>query len=376
MGARYGGLWSLQLACVVFTSLFFRELLRALIGVACGRCATVCFMPLSSHTELAPQPSRMRLALLQLAGPTINLLMAVGLRLAFPGPGSRWAAAAVEFNLVWGLVCLLPILPFDGGRLLQVCLGEDRGTITMLVSVAVAEMATTLAVAGFRSPEFGLIFLLAAISSALGWHRSWRRQLDAQAAEELREARRLFQAQRDEDACLAAERIAHSECLSATRNAALALLAQAALRAGQPKRAAAALRTIAPTSEVDLLTLAEVEIANGLPLGAIRALERARRNCGFDRASARLLLDLYASVGDYQRVSYVAIDLAGLLGADDLRLVANALQAAGEVDRATYVIAASLSSIAGATRRGDGSFEAEPGLISKAADLNLKARNG
>jgi hypothetical protein len=131
-----------------------------------------------------------------------------------------------------------------------------------------------------------------------------------------------------------------SDCTIETRNAALNVLAQAAAAAGKPKEAAEALRAISPKSDADVVTRAAVDHANGRPERALADLEHAKEVGLLDRAAARFLLDHYASLGDYERVAAAAIDLARLLGRDDLRLVARALQAAGEANRAAQVLSA------------------------------------
>jgi hypothetical protein len=301
-------------------------------------------MALSSKPEVEPILPRSRRVAIQLVGPAIHLLLAAGLHALFPHPTHKWLARLVEFNVVWGLIGLLPIWPFPGGRILAFLLGADRA-LTMLVTVGLAEVATAVAVGVFRSPALGVVFLLAAVLSALRWRRSWRRQLDSHACAEIGRARALLDARQDDAARLVATAVAQSDCCSEARNAALTVLARAALRAGQPKRAQEALEAIGRRSAVDLETLVAVEIANGQTERAVAALEQARRDGGLDRVAARLLVDLYASVEDYEQVAAVALDLSRVFGAEDVRVIALALLAAGEAGLAGQVAAC-----AGATR--------------------------
>jgi Zn-dependent protease len=347
----------LLLATVIFASIFMRELLRVLCGVIGGRCETGAPVTQSSDTRgVDVRRLRAHLVVRHLAGPVTSLLIAAVLRCAFPAPAPAWVANAVGLNAAWGLVGLLPGLPFPGGRVLRACLGPDGDVAAMLVSVGVAEVACALAIAGLRSPWLGLIFLVAGVSTALQWLRTRRRVLNSEALEQLQQARALHDARRYGDACRAAEAVVHTACTSDTRNAALTLLARVAIHAGQPGKAAAAVRSIAPRSAVDAWTLAAVENANGHPERAIATLDRVRRREGLDQAGARLLIDLHASVGDYPSVTGVAIDLLRLLGPEDIDLVAGALHAARESELAARLVSASAPATAmgreGASTRG------------------------
>jgi hypothetical protein len=233
-------------------------------------------------------------------------------------------------------------------RALRAWCGLDPNAATMLVSVGVAEVATVVAVAGLRSPELGLLFLAAGACSALQWLRSRRAVLDAQAFEQLRQARAQLEAKRYGDAYRSAEGAVHTACKSGTRNTALTLLAQAALHAGHPGKASAALRSITPRAAVDPGTLAAVENANGHPERAIATLDRVRSTGGLDRTGARLLIDLHVSAGDYERVTDVAIELSRVLGPDDVQVVAAALQVAQECELATRLVAATVATAAAA----------------------------
>jgi hypothetical protein len=322
-----------------------RELLRALMGVACGRRATVVLMALSSNTEIEPELSRRSFTAFQLAGPVLNFLFAMGLHWACPSPASSGVLYAIKFNIAWGIIGLLPILPFDGGRILDAWLGADRAVVTMLVSVGVAEVATTASIVAFRSPELGFLLLAAGIYSALRWHRTRRGLLDSQALAQLDQANALLDTERYAEAFSIADAAVRTACGPATRNAALAVLARAAIHVGEPRTAAAAIRRILPRSAADAGTLAAVENANGQMERAIATLDRARRTGDLDRKGARLLIDLHASVGNLRHVATAAAELSRLLGPDDLRVIVGALQAAGEPDLAAHLMPALAAAI-------------------------------
>jgi hypothetical protein len=292
-------------------------------------------MTLSSKTKAESVLPRDRQVAIQLAGPACYLLLGAGLHAMFPHPPG-WLARLIQFNVVWGLVGLLPIWPFPGGKILGVFLGAERAR-TMLASVGLAELAAAVAIGVFRSPVLGVAFVLAGVLSAVRWYRLRRHQLDSYAKAELSRARMLLDAGEHDEAEFVATAVAQCDCRSEARNAALALLARAALGAGRPKRALEAVEAIAPRSSVDLETLVAVETANGHPERAIVALEQARRRGGLDRAAARLLVDLYASAGDYERLAAAAVDLSRVFGPEDVRVIALSLEAAGEASLADRV---------------------------------------
>jgi hypothetical protein len=131
-----------------------------------------------------------------------------------------------------------------------------------------------------------------------------------------------------------AEEAAHTSCKPQTRNAALTVLAWASVHAGERARAVTAVRAIAPPEAADPATLAVVENASGHPERAVATLEHARRGGGLDRAEARLLIDLHASLGQYERVADVALGLARLLGPEDMLRIVEALHGTGQPDLA------------------------------------------
>jgi hypothetical protein len=321
---------------VAFVSVFVRELLRLGIVVVSGR---------RPAPPLAAKPSNRPFT--PLRAPLTCLLFAAALRGTYHAPGPSWLASAVAFNAAWGFVSLLPALPFEGGQTLQAYIGPGRQTVMMLVSVGVAEAAAVAAFAGLCSAALGLLFLVAAISTALGWLRARRGELDSQSVEHLERARVEFEATHYNDACDSAQAAAHFAFKFEVRNAALTLLAEAALHAGQPRRASAALRAVLSSGAVDPALLAAVESANGDPGRAIATLDRARRRGGLlDQAAARLLIDLYASVGDYDGVTGVAIELSRLLGPEDVTRVVAALRVARESELAARLVSASAAALA------------------------------
>jgi Zn-dependent protease len=333
MGVRGGPDAMLRWAAVIFVSLMIREFLRSLVGVARGHRATIFLTALGANTRFAPKlPSRQAIGT-TLAGPGISVVMGLGLSYArHLGPASHtaWAGMAASFNLTWGFINLLPVLPFDGGRLLAASLGKRREGITMLVSIMMAEVAAAFSAVALRSPELAVLFLAAGVSSGWRWARSNQRRVHIQAAEGLRTANFLLASRKYPQAWAAAKEVATSASGARHRNAALTTLAWVALGEGEPARAVEALRHVLPRPAVDPYTLAAVQSAIGDPDGAIATLDHASRTTRLGRDAVRLLLDLHASSGNYSQVAVTAHEFFSVLGVPDVHRVVDALQRAGE----------------------------------------------
>jgi hypothetical protein len=218
--------------------------------------------------------------------------------------------------------------------------GRRRAWIAMLVSVIAAEVGATFAIVALRSPEVGLLCLAAGIASAWRWVRSHQKQMEKRAHERLRAAQWFLASQRYTEAWAAAKDAAIAGCGVRVRNAALTTLAWTALGEGEPWRAGEVLRQVLPADEVDPYTMAAVESARGYSGRAIATLERAKRTTQLGRDALRFLVDLHAGEGDYQAVTSIAHEFANVLGLDDVRRVALALDRAGEPELAAALAAA------------------------------------
>jgi hypothetical protein len=295
-------------------------------------------------------------AVVRLAGPLASLVLAASMPCLLRSSHPAWLATAIDFAWAWGVVGFLPFLPYEGGRVLGAYLGRDRGVAMLLLSIGGAEIASAIAVAGLKNRTLGLLFLVAGVVTALRWLHSRRQVLEARVREQIQNARALLRAGSCLDACRLAEEAAHTSCKPQTRNEALMVLAWASVHAGQRAKAVAAVRAIAPREAADPATRAVVENASGHPERAVATLEHARRGGGLDRAGAHLLIDLHASLGQYERVTEVAAGLARLLGPEDLLRIVDALHATGEADLAARLSPALAPTTAQAVPSGRGSY--------------------
>jgi len=211
----------------------------------------------------------------------------------------------------------------------------------MLTLVFIAEAMSSSSFALLKRPDLGFLFLGAALAVVLGWSKAYRRRLESDAVEWIRDARVALDAGRDREASCKAADAARGAAASSTRNAALKILVWVALVQGKPNAARRILEEIQPRHGVDAYTLAAVENAEGRPKSAISTLERAKQKGSIGREGGRLLIDLYAGLGDFKRVATATRELLNVLEPDDIRLVVRFLEDAGDFRDAAQLSCAS-----------------------------------
>lgn len=125
------GIWT----AIVFFSVLFHELGHAVVSRAYGYRPTIALVWLGGHTnpnagETIPWH---RDVLLTLAGPGFGFLLALVGLLLLQLTGDRTGVAAYAFkhllvvNVVWSIFNLIPVLPLDGGRILNAVLVRAMG---------------------------------------------------------------------------------------------------------------------------------------------------------------------------------------------------------------------------------------------------------
>jgi hypothetical protein len=271
-------------------------------------------------------------------------------RIGIP-PASQLAEIVVTMllyvNIGWGLVNLLPVIPFDGGHILASVLGPKRSLHTIVVSAIVGALVCALALASKRNVP-AILFGWASLSAIMQLRGAWARRADANSGLEaaIVEARRLLDAGepgRAYDAALAAATAARTQPI---RDAAWIVLAWVHVAKGEGGRARDALAQLSPEGAVDPYTLAAVEDAAGNRLGAQQVLEMARDQGLRTAAMTKLLVDLYAHAGDLGRAARLAAEDADILAVGDARLVLDAALTGGE-PRAAALLAERLFAVHG-----------------------------
>jgi hypothetical protein len=241
----------------IIATFFMRHLVTVMVGAIGDRLLTVKTM-VRQNGNSRGKPLDGKAAVVRLAGPLASLVLAASVPCLLRSSHPAWVATAVDFAWGWGVVGLLPFLPYEGGRVLGAYLGPDRDVAMVLLSVGGAEVASAIAVAELRNPTLGLLFLVAGVVTALRWLHARRQILEVRVRRQIQNARTLLEAGSCVDACRLAEEAAHTSCKPRTRNEALTVLAWASVHAGDRAKALAAVRAIAPREAADPATLAIV----------------------------------------------------------------------------------------------------------------------
>jgi hypothetical protein len=328
-GLRGIAIWG----AIVLGSVLLHELGHALSGLSGGRRAVIVLHQLGGHTEFEPGLSIRHATWSTLAGPLLSLLVGIVLyvtRRALTAAPS-WLTIALWVNVGWGVVNLLPLVPFAGGRLLMDRLGKKHPTIALLTSAATAAAATTLGVLTIRHTGFAVLFVSLGALSLFELGKAHDRLRAQHVDTQLGVAHALVLEHRHEEAMRVCQGVFIQALDYKTRNAALTMLAWACLGQDQPRAAMAALDKIRPPEGRDPYTLAAVQRALGRIDDALQTLERAP---SWSREAARLLVDLHAERGDLQRAFSTTLEHLRVLGLEDAKLVLRAFERAHDVEHA------------------------------------------
>jgi hypothetical protein len=316
-------------AAVVFSAALAHELGHAAYACVCGSRATIVLHALGAHTTVLPRLSRKHELGATLAGPLVSVALGVLLfRLHRAFPAESWLTTASFVNLGWGAVNLLPVLPFDGGRALLALVGDKRRANALLISGTFALVFAIEGLAVLRSAPVIFVFGVAAAASLFAWGQQRRVELEDRLdlPSQLEQARRLFAHGDSERARQLATRVGELARANATANLAWELAAWAELELGLAEEAHGTLGRIRPASDVDDYCLAAVQAARGQIRNAIGLLERAPQ---LELNATKLLIDLYARLGSFERACAVASGGMAILDPDDTRRV---IEAAFEAD--------------------------------------------
>jgi len=95
--------------------------------------------------------SRKQTFLITAAGPAIQIVLGLGVWALLQVPyefapyARHFLGVLVLISIIWAVLNLLPVLPMDGGRILETILGPQRFRLTLQVSIAVAVVVALLA---------------------------------------------------------------------------------------------------------------------------------------------------------------------------------------------------------------------------------------
>ena len=331
-GAQGGMQWAVVWAVVVFVSVMIHELGHALVARAFGARPSITLHALGGLTYMNVQFSRAKNVLVSLAGPFSGFALGTAVWLAtrsmaLTATQERVVDMIEWVNIGWGVVNLLPVLPFDGGHVLQSILGPKRALATALISAAVGVTVVVLGLWKLHSIWIAFLFGSAA-ASAIGQVRiAWQASVDRREGLEdlLAKAKVALAEGRADDAYVLADDVVRRARTAAIRNAAWHSLAWSHVAKNEGRPAREALSHVEPRTAIDVYTLAAVEDCAGEARRAEEILEQARLSGLKSAEMSKLLIDLYARSGNLVAAAELAAEDDKLLAPDDLRAVARAL---------------------------------------------------
>ncbi len=149
-----------------FISILVHELGHALTAKHFGKQVEIVLQAFGGYAAYSGgrRLTRTEEFLITAAGPGIQILLGVAaLVLVFEVDGineigKQFLTTLFMISLFWALLNLLPILPMDGGRLLETLLGPQRIRLTLQISLSVAVAVTALALI-FKLGMFLVIFM-------------------------------------------------------------------------------------------------------------------------------------------------------------------------------------------------------------------------
>jgi Zn-dependent protease len=129
-----------------FISILVHELGHALTAKAFGKRVEIVLQAFGGYAAYSGGVplDRTRTFLITAAGPALQIVLGGVVYLfaqSLPGMSPQatyFVTVLYAISFIWALLNLLPVLPLDGGRLLQTILGPSRIKLTLLISIAVA----------------------------------------------------------------------------------------------------------------------------------------------------------------------------------------------------------------------------------------------
>jgi Zn-dependent protease len=163
---------------VVFVNVLVHELGHALVGLWLGGKPEIVLQGLGGVTfpRLRARPGALQQILLSIAGPAFGLLPGAAawavMASAPPEPGSLMAGVLADFmitSVLWAVLNLVPVLPLDGGQVMESVISGLRGkpsaVLASWISAAVSVGAALVAFLVFRQWFVALFFVWMAFSN-------------------------------------------------------------------------------------------------------------------------------------------------------------------------------------------------------------------
>ncbi len=339
---------------VVFLSIMVHELGHAFAMMRHGMRPEITFHMLGGLTSAhgMQRLTRPQRIFVSFAGPLAGFVLA-GLvfvtTLAVPSlvtPAAEGASKAtlvvqtatvqlLWVNFGWGIINLIPVLPLDGGHILEDLLGPKRIRITAIVSLVAGGLVTLFCLTT-KQLWIAFIFGLATLQSFQRFRaaqaepgrakakprRPPEEAVDPAIVAQIREAEEALADDRYDEAGTIAELVLSEEPPKRARLAALEILCWAHLLEDRPQEAARIIKAIERLGQPDLALVGAVLLAEGREDEARKVLERARSQGDDRKEVVGPLIQLLVKQNEVARAAAIALDIIDTLSEDDARQMA------------------------------------------------------
>lgn len=163
--SREGMIYLLFFITAGFVSIMVHELGHALLAVKFGARTEIVLQAFGGYAAYSGvRMTRGQSAIITAGGPVFQLVLgglAYGLLAAGPAmPENAMLFVWLIFiiSMIWAILNLLPVLPMDGGRLVEAALGPQRIKVTLMISLVTAVAIGILSWTRFQQP-FLAIFM-------------------------------------------------------------------------------------------------------------------------------------------------------------------------------------------------------------------------
>ncbi len=148
-----------------FISILVHELGHALTARKFGARSEIVLQAFGGYAAYSGvRMTRPQSFMITAAGPAVQIVLGIAVLLAIPSlpqlnqNALYFLVVLYWISLVWALLNLLPVLPLDGGQMLNAILGPERIKTTLWVSLIVAATAGLVFYLLFKN-ILGLIFM-------------------------------------------------------------------------------------------------------------------------------------------------------------------------------------------------------------------------
>lgn len=255
---------------------------------------------------------------------------------------SFFLSQLIWINIAWGFLNLSPVLPLDGGHILEDALGPRRYRITCYVSLVFCALVILYNVVGGIGGRdgFGSMWLVI-IFGLCGW-RTYMRLKDYNAATgktrrkapppepdmpqemavKLKQAKAAFADERYEMAATQAELVLGDDPTKAARQQALHILGWTQYLQDDHAAAKRSVRALRKLGEVDPGLEGSLLLAEGNESKARELFEKARADGDDRKEVVGPLIQILIGNGEVARAAAIALDIVETLSDEDVQQMA------------------------------------------------------